>query len=427
MSFIKAPRGVHDVLPEESWKWNYVFEVTNQTANLFNYKEVHLPIFEHTQLFSRGIGETTDIVEKEMYTFKDKSGRSLTLRPEATASMVRCYLEHGMKNRQQPVKLWCKGSMFRHERPQKGRYRQFWQIDFEALGSQDPLLDVEVVYLSVFLFEKLGLKNLRVALNSVGCPKCRPAYKEALQNFLKPHYEKLCKVCQSRFHRNVLRILDCKNQTCREITQDAPPIFEYLCEECKTHFEKLKEGLQKLNLLVEIDKRLVRGLDYYTKTAYEILSGELGAQNAVCGGGRYDHLAEAIGGPFVPGVGFAAGVERIVLVMEQQGCSFGTPPQIDVFVAVAEQENRLIALKLVSELRKNDIKADMDFTGKSLKSQMKQANSLNAPFVCIIGGKELKNNKILLRNMITKQQKEIDLNSLILHLKKLLKGEEVKI
>jgi histidyl-tRNA synthetase len=409
MVSIKAPRGVRDILPEESWKWAFVLKTASEVAQDFNYREVHLPIFEQTELFARGVGDTTDIVEKEMYTFEDRGGRSLTLRPELSASMVRAYLENRMDQRSQPVKLWSAGPMFRYERPQKGRYRQFWQLDFEAIGSQDPYVDVEVIALSVELFRRLGMKGLDVVINSVGCPVCRPVHKEALQSFLKPHLSELCPTCQDRYNRNPLRILDCKNPTCRAITDNAPDTISYLCPECKEHFEGLKAGLDALGLHYSIDNRLVRGLDYYTKTAYEVLSGELGAQNAVCGGGRYDNLAEAIGGKHTPGVGFAAGLERIVLTMEQQGCSFGKEPALEVFVVAVGDIERKEALKLMHEFRKAGISADMDFNGKSFRAQLKVANQMGAPIVCILGEEELKAGKVSIKDMETGQQVEVPL------------------
>ena len=409
MVSIKAPRGVRDILPEESWKWAFVLKTASEVAQDFNYREVHLPIFEQTELFARGVGDTTDIVEKEMYTFEDRGGRSLTLRPELSASMVRAYLENRMDQRSQPVKLWSAGPMFRYERPQKGRYRQFWQLDFEAIGSQDPYVDVEVIALSVELFRRLGMKGLDVVINSVGCPMCRPVHKEALQSFLKPHLSELCPTCQDRYNRNPLRILDCKNPTCRAITDNAPDTISYLCPECKEHFEGLKAGLDALGLHYSIDNRLVRGLDYYTKTAYEVLSGELGAQNAVCGGGRYDNLAEAIGGKHTPGVGFAAGLERIVLTMEQQGCSFGKELALEVFVVAVGDIERKEALKLMHEFRKAGISADMDFNGKSFRAQLKVANQMGAPIVCILGEEELKAGKVSIKDMETGQQVEVPL------------------
>jgi histidyl-tRNA synthetase len=410
MSAIKAPRGVRDILPGESWKWAHVFKISSEVARDFGYREIHLPIFEHTELFSRGVGETTDVVEKEMYTFTDRGGRSLTLRPELSASMVRSYLENGMAGQQQPVKLWNAGPMFRYERPQKGRYRQFWQLDFEAIGVQNPFVDVEVIDLSLEIFRRLGLRGLEVKINSVGCPACRPAYRDALRDFLKPHFEKLCPSCRDRYDRNPLRILDCKNPECKAITEDAPQTLDYLCDECREHFEGVEKGLRAIGVEFGIDKRLVRGLDYYTKTAYEVLSGDLGAQNAVCGGGRYDNLAEAIGGNPTPGVGFAAGVERIVLSMEQQGCDFGPQPRADVYVASAGEESRTMAFEVMQKLRNAGISSDMDFLNRSLKAQFKTANTSGVRYVCVIGEEELRSGKVTLKDMGTGEQQTLTMN-----------------
>ncbi len=410
MSAIKAPRGVRDILPGESWKWAHVFKISSEVARDFGYREIHLPVFEHTELFSRGVGETTDVVEKEMYTFTDRGGRSITLRPELSASMVRSYLENGMSGQQQPVKLWNAGPMFRYERPQKGRYRQFWQLDFEAIGAQNPLVDAEVIDLSLEIFRRLGLRGLEVKINSVGCPACRPAYKDALRDFLKPHFEKLCPSCRDRYDRNPLRILDCKNPKCKAITEDAPQTLDHLCNECREHFEGVESGLRAIGVEFGIDKRLVRGLDYYTKTAYEVLSGDLGAQNAVCGGGRYDNLAEAIGGDPTPGVGFAAGVERIVLSMEQQGCDFGPQPRTDVYVASAGEESRTMAFEVMHKLRNAGISSDMDFLNRSLKAQFKTANTSGVRYVCVIGEDELRSGKVTLKDMGTGEQQTLTMN-----------------
>ncbi|MDD2206760.1 MAG: histidine--tRNA ligase [Aminobacterium sp.] len=404
---IKAPRGVRDILPEESWKWAYVLNVAAEVARDFGYSEVHLPIFEHTELFSRGIGETTDVVEKEMYTFEDRGGRSLTLRPEATASMIRCYLENKLNNGAQPVKLWCAGPMFRYERPQKGRYRQFWQLDFESIGSENPMIDVEVIALSLELYRRLGLQNLEVVINSVGCPECRPTYREKLKEYFKPQLDKLCKTCQSRFDRNPLRILDCKNPDCKEITEGAPDIYSSLCDDCRSHFDKVQERLNSIGAHFHIDKRLVRGLDYYTKTAYEVLSGALGAQNAVCGGGRYDNLAETIGGPSTPSVGFAAGLERIVLVMEEQNCSFGARPDLDVYAIGLDEVSREELFKILTELRQANIAADMDYMGRGMKAQFKSAAASGARFACILGGDELAKGVVNVKDLETGEQEEV--------------------
>ena len=416
METIKAPRGTRDILGGESWKWAYVTNVFRGTADDYGYREVHLPIFEHTELFIRGVGETSDIVAKEMYTFTDKGGRSITLSPEMTASMVRSYIENEMNKGTQPAKLCSTGPLFRYERPKTGRYRQFVQLDIEALGSEDPFVDLEVIDLSMEFYRRLGLSNLQVVLNSVGCPKCRPVYRKALQEFLAPRYDELCDTCKSRYSRNPLRILDCKSPICKEITAGAPSVMESLCPECREHFDTLMRGLEKIGAVVKLDNRLVRGLDYYTKTAYEILSGDLGAQNAVCGGGRYDNLAEAIGGPHVPGVGFASGIERVILTMEAQGCSFGRKPENRVFVVAAEPGARIEAMDLMRTLRKNHVSADMDYMGRSMKGQMKAAGSA-AAYACILGGSEIERGVVTLKNLNDGTQEEMTVEQVINNLR----------
>lgn len=399
---IKAPRGVRDILPDESWKWAYVINTAAQVMADYGFSEVHLPIFEHTELFSRGVGETTDIVEKEMYTFTDRGDRSITLRPEGTAGMVRTALEHGLCANGTSSKLWCWGPMFRYERPQKGRYRQFHQIDAEHLGVGGPMADVEIIDLSAEIFRRLGLKNLEVVINSVGCPKCRPVYREALLAHFESRRADLCETCIGRMGRNPLRILDCKNQSCGEAADAAPAIYDHLCPECREHFEEVKAGLERLGYKYRTDKRLVRGLDYYTRTAFEVLSGDLGAQNAVCGGGRYDGLAESIGGPHMPSVGFAAGLDRVVLVMEQQGCSFGREPKTRVFVAALDDSTRGAAQVLTHSLRTAGISAEQDSRGRSFKAQMKAAGS--ADWACIIGPDEAAAGTAAVKNMRTGEQ-----------------------
>jgi histidyl-tRNA synthetase len=407
MEAIKAPRGTRDVLGDESWKWARVLDVTRGVADDFGFREAMLPIFEHTELFSRGIGEATDVVEKEMYTFIDRGDRSVTLRPELTASMMRAYLEHDMRHGPQPAKLWGWGPMFRYERPQKGRYRQFAQIDFETLGTPSPLADVEIIDLSMEIYRRLGLSNLQVLINSVGCPACRSAYRERLKKFFEASADKLCETCRARLDRNPLRVLDCKREECRALTDSAPAMTGSLCGECGEHFASVTRGLGDLGASVRIDNRLVRGLDYYTKTAYEILSGDLGAQNAVCGGGRYDNLAEAIGGPHVPGVGFASGVERIVITMEAQGAHMGREPRIDAYVVTAGEGGTREAATLAHELRAGAISADMDFAGRSMKAQMKSASQAGARFACILGDDEIASGSVTVKNMGTGEQQTV--------------------
>ncbi|MDR0764022.1 MAG: histidine--tRNA ligase [Synergistaceae bacterium] len=399
MEAIKAPRGTRDILGGESWKWARVMDVAASAADDFGFREVMLPIFEHTELFSRGIGDTTDVVEKEMYTFTDRGGRSVTLRPELTASVMRAYREHDMRRGPQPVKLWGRGPMFRYERPQKGRYRQFAQIDFETLGAPGPMADVEIIDLSMEIYRRLGLSNLQVVLNSVGCPKCRPVYREALKKYFASGFDSLCETCKSRFDRNPLRMLDCKNDECRKLTENAPAVTDSLCGECGAHFRAVTRGLENLGADIRLDNRLVRGLDYYTKTAYEILSGDLGAQNAVCGGGRYDNLAESIGGPSVPGVGFASGIERIVITMEAQGAYMGREPAPRVYVVTSGQGAENEALSLAHDLRSRGVSADLDFMGRSMKSQMKIASQAGAKFVCILGEDEISSGTVAVKNM----------------------------
>ncbi|MDR1977774.1 MAG: histidine--tRNA ligase [Synergistaceae bacterium] len=410
----KAPRGVRDILPDESWKWAYVLNVTAQTMADFGYSEVHLPIFEHTELFSRGVGDTTDIVEKEMYTFVDRGDRSVTLRPEATAGMVRAALEHNLCGQNVSSKLWCWGPMFRYERPQKGRYRQFYQFDAECLGLSGPVADVEVIALSVEIFRRLGLRNLEVVANSVGCPNCRPQYRKVLIDYFTSKKNSLCKTCIERMGRNPLRVLDCKVPNCGVVADSAPAIYEHLCDECAAHFEEVKAGLTRLGFPYKLDKRLVRGLDYYTKTAYEILSGDLGAQNAVCGGGRYDNLSESIGGPHLPGVGFAAGFDRVVLVMEQQGNSFGKRPRTTVYVVAQDDAARGVAQILTHKLRMEGISAEQDAGDASrgargFKAQMKSANKIGAAWACIIGAEEMAQNVVTVKNMTSGEQTSVPL------------------
>ena len=412
---MRAPRGVRDILPEESWKWAYILDSLRNTMNDFGHSEVHLPIFEHTELFSRGVGDTTDIVEKEMYTFNDRGGRSITLRPEATASIVRLCVEHNLNGSGAPLKIWTAGPMFRYERPQKGRFRQFWQIDAECLGVASPIADADIIALSIECFRRLGLRSLEVVINSVGCQICRPSYREELIKYFESKKTQLCEVCLSRLERNPLRLLDCKNENCILVTDGAPPSIDNLCEECDEHFSYTTKLLEASDIACRIDKKLVRGLDYYTKTAYEILSGDLGSQNAVCGGGRYDNLSEAIGGPRLHGVGFAAGIERIALVMEQQNCLFGEEPKPKTHVIYLDSNEDTVqrAYNLTMKLRRNCIAAEMDLGGRSFKAQLKSANSSGTRFACIIGPDELKANNVSVKDLITGKQELIGENNII--------------
>ena len=416
MSIISAPRGTRDILPSESWKWSWIINQAALTMKDFGFREIHLPIFEHTELFSRGVGETTDIVEKEMYTFNDRGGRSITLRPEATAGVMRAAIENNLCAQGSSAKLWNWGPMFRHERPQKGRYRQFYQIDAECLGIQSACADVDIISLSIELFRRLGLRNLEVVINSVGCEKCRPVYREKLIKYFTAHKDSLCETCLARLDRNPLRILDCKNESCGRVADNAPDIYDSLCDECREHFAQVRAGLERLNFAYKINKRLVRGLDYYTKTAYEILSGDLGSQNAVAGGGRYDNLASAISSSKIPGVGFACGLDRIMLVMEEQGCSFGESPKVSVYAVALDEASRGNIQALAYELRKNNISCEYDLTAdKSFKSQMKAAGSCK--FACIIGSEEREKNLVAIKDLTNSTQESIAISEAVNYIK----------
>ena len=411
---ISAPRGTRDILPAESWKWSYIVSKAAETMRDFGFNEIHLPIFEHTELFSRGVGETTDIVEKEMYTFEDRGGRSVTLRPEATAGVMRAAIENGLCAQGASAKLWSWGPMFRHERPQKGRYRQFYQIDAECLGIAGPMADIEVIALSLEIFRRLGLKNLEVVINSVGCEKCRPLYRQKLIDYFSARKDSLCETCLARLERNPLRILDCKNESCKRAADDAPDIFDSLCDECREHFTQVRAGLERLGFKYTLSKRLVRGLDYYTKTAYEILSGDLGAQNAVAGGGRYDNLSKAVGGGKIPGVGFACGLDRIALVMEEQGCDFGQRPGVFVYCVALDDDSRGAVQVLTNELRMSGISAECDTSGRSFKAQMKSAGACK--FAFIIGADERADDSVSIKNLADGSQVRIPRSEAVRHI-----------
>ncbi|MCR4402212.1 MAG: histidine--tRNA ligase [Firmicutes bacterium] len=416
MGELKAPRGTADILPGESELWLRVERAVREVCRAAGYGEIRTPIFEHTELFERGVGAVTDIVEKEMYTFEDKAGRSMTLRPEGTAPCMRAYLEHNMRTLPQPVKMYYIGPMFRYERPQSGRFRQHTQFGVEAIGSPDPALDAEVVSILVDVYRRLGLSGFVVHLNSIGCPQCRPRYKEALARAVEARADDLCPDCRRRLGRNPLRILDCKNETCREISGNVPTIFGFLCEECRKHFDDVTRYLENLGLDHEIDSRIVRGLDYYTKTVFEVVHGSLGAQDVLGGGGRYDGLAEDLGGKHTPGVGFAAGIERAVMVLR----ALGSPPVeaetgagIVVFVAIVGMEARAEGFRLVNALRARGVPADLDYMNRSLKAQMKHAGRCGARKVVILGAEELEARMATVKDMSTGEQSRVALSELV--------------
>ena len=407
---IKAIRGFNDILPDEIGKWQFVEETAREVFEGFGFSEIRIPIIERTELFSRGIGEATDIVEKEMYTFIDRSGNSLTLRPEATASMARAYLEHQIYSFDPVAKLYCIGPMFRYERPQKGRYRQFYQIDAEVFGVENPMVDAEVILMLIHFLKRVGLEKLELQINSLGCRVCRPRYREELKNFLAKRSFRLCEDCQRRLHTNPLRIFDCKVETCQEAIADAPQVIDYICDECQRHFDQVKEYLEMAGLEYILNPRMVRGLDYYTRTAFEVVSYSLGSQNAVTGGGRYDNLFQEIGGLDVPGIGFAIGMERLVSLLPKEKGFIRYP---HLFIATLGEETYKEAYRLVNQLHLQGIRAELDYEGKSLKSQMRRADKLKARYVLILGEEELKRGRAVLRNMETKSQEEIPLQGLI--------------
>jgi histidyl-tRNA synthetase len=407
-----APRGTRDLLPAETALWQLVEAVCRHYFALYNYQEIRTPVFEATELFTRSIGDTTDIVKKEMYTFPDRKGRSLTLRPEATAAVVRAGLENNLIAADNLTKLYYLGPMFRYERPQAGRQRQFHQAGVEAFGSSDPLLDAEVIKLCVDLFLALGLKDLEVDINSVGCRNCQPIYKAAIQQYFKQHIRSMCEDCQARLETNPLRILDCKEAPCQKYIEKAPAALDSLDPECKKHFEQVVGWLGSLGVKYRVNDRLVRGLDYYTKTAFEVVSKQLGAQNALCGGGRYDNLVAELGGKPTPAIGFAIGLERVVEVMNKLNLE-RPAAGIELFIATLGDEARKVGVKLLAEARSKGISADLDHLGRSLKSQLKAADRLKAAHVYIIGEDELKKGAGLLKNMATADQKEVPFDQLL--------------
>ncbi|MBN1366271.1 MAG: histidine--tRNA ligase [Syntrophaceae bacterium] len=409
MEKITAIKGFKDILSDEALLFWKAESIARRVFNSFGFREIRVPIMEKTELFQRSIGETTDIVEKEMYTFADRNNECLTLRPEATASIIRAFIEHNIYAAEQITKLFTIGPMFRRERPQKGRFRQFNQINAELLGEEHPQSDAEIISMLMHFLASAGLKNLQLEINSLGCSSCRPAFSRAIINFLKGREENLCPDCRRRTNTNPLRVFDCKVQTCGEIIANSPNILDFLCSDCENHFEQVKSFLDDLHISFSINPRMVRGLDYYTRTAFEVKTNALGAQNAVAGGGRYNGLVSFLGGPEVPGIGFAVGLERLIACLPKEGKdNFNT----DLFIAALGNQAQKIAFGLTNELRYAGISAEMDYSDKSLKSQLKRADKLNSYFTLILGDKEIDERQALLRNMQTKNQQKISIDGL---------------
>ncbi|MCE5196406.1 MAG: histidine--tRNA ligase [Negativicutes bacterium] len=405
---INAPRGTMDILPKDSRVWRYVEGVFADVCDAFGYGELRLPIFEHSELYLRGVGETTDIVQKEMYTFSDRGLRSLTLRPEGTAGVVRAFLENKLQNEPLPAKLYYNGPMFRYERPEAGRFRQFSQLGIEAIGSHDPAMDAEIIALTMEFYRRLGIEKADLVINSVGCSKCRPLHRRALIDSLSSRRQELCTDCQNRLEKNPLRLFDCKNEHCQEILAAAPRITDYLCDDCRQHLETLQAYLQAYGLAYRIDTNLVRGLDYYTRTVFEVYYPDRSVLSSAIGaGGRYNGLVEELGGSALPGVGVALGVDRAIMVLQAAKTNPVVQPPLQVFFAAIGQAAHLLATELMAELRKNGIYCDQDYLNRGLKAQMKYADKLGAKNVAILGEEELSRGIFVLRDMATKEQTEM--------------------
>ena len=417
----KAPRGTKDITPKDVYKWHYVEKKFREICALYGYEEIRTPIFEHTEVFARSVGDTTDVVQKEMYSFTDRGDRQLSLKPEGTAGVIRSFIENKMYADTQPTKLYYITPCFRYERPQAGRQRQFHQFGIEVLGSDGPSVDAEVISLAVQFFNEMGLKNLSVNINSVGCPTCREEYNRKLKEYLDKKVDVLCETCLERKDKNPMRVIDCKNPHCKENLQDIPFMIDHLCDDCTDHFEKLQTYLKEMDINYVVDKTIVRGLDYYKKTAFEIISNDIGSQSTVCGGGRYDGLVEMLGGPKgISGIGFGLGVERLLLTLENNNIEIENPKSTDIYIATIGDAAKTKSFKLIKDLRSNHISADNDHLDKSLKAQFKYSDKLNAKYTVVIGDDELANDTATLKNMKTSEQTTIKLSELVDELKKRL-------
>lgn len=405
---IKAPKGTKDTMPRDSYKVQYIEKEFSELCRLYGFREVRTPMFESTELFNRGVGETTDIVQKEMYTFEDLGHRSITLKPEGTSPAVRAFIESHDYAEMQPTKYYYDTPCFRYERPQAGRLREFHQFGVENFGTPDMMADAEVIALASDFIKKIGIEDVELRINSVGCRECRPVYRKALQDYLRPYYEELSDISKDRFEANPMRIIDSKDITDQRIAKDAPYMLDYLCDDCKAAFEALKTNLDAMAISYVVDPRIVRGLDYYTKTAFEFVTTKIGAQGTVCGGGRYDHLVEEIGGPSIPGVGFGLGKERLLILMEQNDIIVDDPNVPDISVSFIGDKARLYALDLVHKLRACGVSAIIDTLNRNLKGQMKYANKLNARYSVVIGENEIEKGIVTLKNMNSGEQKEIN-------------------
>ena len=405
----RAVKGTNDILPENSHKWQFVERKMLETASLYGFKEIRVPVFEHTEVFLRSVGDTTDVVQKEMYTFDDKGGRSITLRPELTAGVIRSAIEKGLVNGALPSKVCYIGGCYRYEKPQAGRLREFHQFGVECMGAAEPAADAEVIALARQVLMSVGIEKISLEINSIGCPECRKAYHKALKEYFSNNLEELCGTCKDRLERNPMRILDCKSPVCSEIAAKAPVVLDYLCDDCREHFEGVKAHLDAQGIKYTVNPHIVRGLDYYTRTVFEFVSGDIGAQSTVCGGGRYDGLINQMGGPSVPSLGFGMGIERLMMVIESQGAELPEEPKPDLYIAALGKNAGLKATELCGELRMNGFKVQTDICGRGLKAQMKYADKIGAKFVMVLGDDEITNDIAKLKNMATGEETEIRL------------------
>jgi histidyl-tRNA synthetase len=421
----QAPRGTRDVLPQDSGKWQFVESIMREVAALHGLREVRTPTFEHTELFLRSVGDTTDIVQKEMYTFDDKGGRSITLKPEGTAGVVRAFVEHGLFNEAQPLGMYYVSSpVFRYESPQSGRYREHHQFGVEVFGAKNATVDAEVISVAGKVIEKLGIRGCALRINSIGCPVCRPAYQQALRDHFAPHLAQMCTDCKSRFERNPMRLLDCKNPGCQPFKAGAPSTIDCLCGDCSAHFAELKQSLTILGLPFEIDTGIVRGLDYYTRTVFEYIAPLHGREIALAGGGRYDGLVEQIGGPSVPGIGYGSGVERLLEVAAQQGVDLSPPSPFDAIVLSMGDEARIAAFALAAELRAAGVRTTCDHAGRSLKAQIKYAGKMNAPYCAILAPDEMRLGVVKLRDMASSSEQTLPRAEIVKTLVNAIQREE---
>ena len=406
----KKIKGTEDVLPKDSYRWQFVEDVMRKESAAYGFKEIRTPVFEHTELFARGVGQTTDVVQKEMYTFDTKGGESVTLRPEGTAGAARAVLEHGLVNDSLPIKASYFVSCYRYEKPQAGRLREFHQFGLECYGTQSPVADAELICAAQSIFERLGIKQLRLEINSIGCPTCRAEYHKALKEYFYGYKDELCETCNSRLEKNPMRILDCKSPVCSKIAQGAPKITDYLCDECKEHFASVQKYLDAAGVEYTVNPTIVRGLDYYTKTVFEFVTDFIGAQGTVCGGGRYDGLIEELGGKHLPSLGFAMGIERLLMLMDKQGIEIPKPSTCDLYVAVMGESASLKSFEIIKAVRSCGLIAETDIVGRGLRAQMKYADKIGAKFSMVLGDNEIEQGKAVIKNMSSGEQTEIVLD-----------------